>query len=109
MFSAAGQACNRAANAADARKFFFAIRATINVAPRVNFRGERQIVTARFVGDSQIATRLSPFGAVRRDSASPDSPLCEQMRQLVPKRAINLVMNQAMLLGVLCHNATGTR
>jgi hypothetical protein len=91
VFSATSEARNRAANAADSRKFFFAIRTTINVTLWKTFRGERQIVTARFVGDSQIATRLSPFCAMRRDPSSADPPLREQMRQLVSKRPIDLV------------------
>src|SRR4051812_44520149 len=91
MFSATCETRDRATNFAGARKFLFATRTDINVTPRANFRRERQIVTTRFVGDSQIATRFAPFRTVRSDSASSDSPLREQMRQFVSQRAVDLV------------------
>src|SRR2546423_3680145 len=95
MFSATSETRDRAADPADARKFFFAIRTEINVAGWKSARSERQTVTTRFICDSKIDTRLSPFFAVRRDSASPDSPLREQMRQLMPERAFYLIGNRA--------------
>src|SRR4029077_15341611 len=95
MFSAASKTRDRAANPADARKFFSAIRTTINVARRKTFRRERQIVTTRFVGDSQIATSPPPLRSVRRDAASADPQLREEMRQLMPQRPIDLVVNHS--------------
>lgn len=89
---AARKAGNGSSGPADARKFLFAIRTTINVARRINFRRERQIVISRFVSDSQIATRLTPFRAVRRDASSTDTELREQMRQLVSQRALDLIV-----------------
>src|SRR5438045_9522781 len=91
MFSTTSQTRDRATNPADARKFFFAARAYINVAPRMRLRRERQIVTTRFIRDSKIDTGLSPLRAMRRDSSPPDPPLREQMRQFMPQRALDLV------------------
>jgi hypothetical protein len=76
------------------RKFFFAIRTTVNIALRVCFRRERQIVATRFVRDSQIAARFAPFCSMWRDSAPANAKLREQMRQLMPQRSINLVGNR---------------
>ena len=77
-------------NAMHPRKFLPAIRATVNESNRVGFRREREIVTTRFVGDVEIATGIAPFDAVRSDSSTSDTPLREQMRQLVPQGAIDL-------------------
>lgn len=91
MLSTASETRDRAADAADARKFPFAIRATINVARCANFGRERQIVAAHFVGDVEIAAGVAPFRAVRSDSASSFfAKLREQMSELVSKRAIDL-------------------
>jgi hypothetical protein len=95
VFSATSETRNRSANATNARKFLFAIRTTINVTRRVRFRRERQIVTTDFVADLQIAAGIAPFIAMRSDSASSNSKLREQMRQLVSQRAINLVNRQS--------------
>jgi hypothetical protein len=100
IFSTARQTRDRAANAADARKFFFAVRANINKSWRKTFRSERQIVTTCFVGDFQIDTRSSPFFSVRRDSPPTSSKLREQMRQFMTQRPIylvNAVIHQAWI------------
>jgi hypothetical protein len=52
-------------------------------------------VATRFIGNVEIAAGFAPFSAVRRNSASADSPLREQMRQFVSKRAIDLVNRQS--------------
>src|ERR1051326_7012659 len=91
MFSAAGQTRDRATDPADARQFLVAVRAHVNKSRRKTFRRERQVVATRFVRDSKSATCPSPFRPVRRDSASTDSPLREQMRQLVSKCSVDLV------------------
>jgi hypothetical protein len=93
VFSAAGETGNRATNPSDAQEFLFAVWADVHKSRRKLFRREGQIVTTRFVRDSQIAARLSPFRSMRRDSASASAPLREQMRQLVSQRALDLVIN----------------
>ena len=89
MFSATGETCDRASDAADTREFLFAIRAAINKTGDVSFCCERQIVTTRFIGDAEIATSFAPFCAVRSDPLSPGPKLGEQVRQLVSKCAID--------------------
>ena len=51
---------------------------------------KRQGVTAFFVRDSEVAAGLAPFLAMRCDPPPPGPELREQMRQLMPKRAIDL-------------------
>jgi hypothetical protein len=110
VFSTAGETSNRASNFSHAREFPATIRTTINKAPRVHFCCERQIVTARFVGNSEIAARFAPFRTVWSDSSTPFfAKLREQMRQLVTKCAIDLIMNHRVLLSLLRDNGTGTR
>jgi hypothetical protein len=92
MFSAACETSNRAADAAHAREFLAAIRATINKTDHVSFGREWKIVTTGFVADFQIATRRTPFRTVRSNSSSSDAKLREQMRQLVSERTIDLVV-----------------
>jgi hypothetical protein len=46
-------------------------------------------MTASFVSDREIAAGLLPFRAMRRNSMPPGAKLCEQMCQLVAKRAID--------------------
>jgi len=84
------KAGNGSSNPADAGKFLFAIRATINVTQRKTLRSKRQIVTARFVSDVEIAAGVAPFRTVWSDSVTSHSKLREQMRQLVSKCAINV-------------------
>jgi hypothetical protein len=66
-------------------------------------------MTTRFVGDPEIATSFAPFDSMRSNSASTNSPLREQMRKLVSKRPIDLIMNHRVLLSLLRDNVTGTR
>ncbi|HWY41206.1 MAG TPA: hypothetical protein VNX27_10465 [Chthoniobacterales bacterium] len=100
---ATGKAGNGSSDPTDARKFPPTIRTMVNKAHRVALGRERQIVTTRFVGDSQIATGFAPFFSVRRDSSSPDAKLCEQMRQLMPQRPIDLVVNHSPGLNFVCN------
>ena len=46
-------------------------------------------MTARFIGDSEIMTRLSPLGAMRQDPAPTGTKLSEQMGQFMAQRAID--------------------
>jgi hypothetical protein len=50
---------------------------------------KRKIVATLFIGDSKVATGHPPFRAVRQDAAASGPILREQMRQLVPQRAID--------------------
>jgi hypothetical protein len=50
---------------------------------------KREIVTTLFIADSKIAAGHAPFRTVRQDAAAPGAILREQMRQLVPERAID--------------------
>jgi hypothetical protein len=47
-------------------------------------------MTAFFVRDPEIAAGLAPFLAMWSDPSAPGPELREQMRQLMPKRAIDL-------------------
>jgi hypothetical protein len=50
---------------------------------------ERKIMTTLFVGDSQVATSLSPLGAMGQDAASPRTKLSENMSQFVAQSSID--------------------
>ncbi len=47
-------------------------------------------MSSRLVADSQVPARFPPFGSMWGDAAAAGSELCEQMRQLVPERAVDL-------------------
>ncbi len=51
---------------------------------------ERKIVATLLIADSKIAAGQPPFRTVRQDATAPDAILREQVRQFVPKRAIDL-------------------
>ena len=87
--AAAGQARDCTAYAADARKFLAAIWAPINEARRVSSRWERKIVTALFIGDSQIAASLPPLGAMGENPAPTGANLSEDMGQFMTEGAID--------------------
>jgi hypothetical protein len=46
-------------------------------------------MTALLVCDSQIDTRLPPFGAVRQNSASPGAKLSQNMGEFMAQSAID--------------------
>ena len=48
-------------------------------------------MTASLAGDAEIAAGLAPFDSMRKNSTTPNPKLREQMRELVPKSAIDLV------------------
>ena len=92
VFSAAGETCDRAANATHARKIFSATRTSVNKTRSIGFRWEGEIVTTDFVADSEVPASIAPFRAVRQDSASTFySKLREQMSQFVTQRSIDLL------------------
>jgi len=89
MCAAAGQARDGTAYPANARKFPAAIWAPINKSRRVSLCRKWEIMTARFISDSEIMTRLSPLGAMRQDPAPTGTKLSEQMGQFMAQRAID--------------------
>jgi len=90
MRAAAGQTRNRASDATDARKIALAIRTFVAKTADTLTDRKRQVVTAHFVTNSEIAASLAPFCAMRQNSPSPGAELCEQMRQLVAQCSIEL-------------------
>jgi hypothetical protein len=89
MFAAAGETGDCTAQAADSRKLLTTIRTAIDESRRVSFRREGKIMTALLVCDSQIDTRLPPFGAVRQNSASPGAKLSQNMGEFMAQSAID--------------------
>ena len=89
MRAATRQARDGAANPAHAREFFATVRAAINKARGIFHRRKRQIMAARFISDSQIATSRAPFVAMRQNPAASGAKLGEQMCEFVSKRAID--------------------
>ena len=67
---------------AHARKLFSAARAFIKKPTRASLNREGQGMSSRFVADSQIPTRLSPFGSMWRDPA-PTEPGIERANEPV--------------------------
>lgn len=92
MRATAGEAGDSAANFSHARKSFGAVRAFVEKTADAFGDREGEIVTTFFVGDSQIATGIAPFGSVRCDAST---IFCAQMREdvreLVQKRALDFV------------------
>jgi hypothetical protein len=89
VFAAAGKTGDYAPHAADALKLLTTIRTTIDEPSGVSSRGKRKIVTALFVGHSQVHTSLLPLGAMWRNPPSTSTKLGENMRQLMPQGAID--------------------
>jgi len=89
MRAAAGQARDGTAYAADARKFLPAIWAPIHEARDVSSRREREIVTALFIRNSQIAASLPPLDTMWQDAAPSDAKLSKNMGQFMAQRAID--------------------
>src|SRR5437867_6062048 len=69
VFATAGETGDRATHAADAREFGVAVWTAVNETRRKRARGERQIVTASFIGDAEVTTGRAPFRSVRCDPA----------------------------------------
>ena len=84
------EAGDRAFDAADSRKFLAATGTAIEVTPRSLLHGKRKRMATRFVRDAEIVAGAAPFRAMRRNAAASGAKLCEQMRQLVAQRAIDL-------------------
>jgi hypothetical protein len=62
---------------------------SVQVAPSAFVDGERKIMTAPLVRDSQVAASLSPVGAVRQDQAPTGAKLGEDMSQFMAQGAID--------------------
>src|SRR5690242_11115455 len=84
-----GKARDGTAYPADARKFLSAIWAPINEARHVSSCWEREIVAALFIRDFQIATRLLPLLAMRKNPAPARAKLREDVGEFMPQRAID--------------------
>jgi hypothetical protein len=89
MRAATGEARHRAPNAPDARESAPAIRTFVNETRSARADRKWQRVTARFIPDAEIATGRVPFCAVCGNAATAGAELREQMRQFMPKRAVN--------------------
>jgi hypothetical protein len=87
-FSAAIQACHGPFDPPDPREFLAAPRTTIEETPGGLFDGKGQGVTARFVGNAEIAAGPAPFRTMGRNPAAPGAKLGQQMGKLVPQSAI---------------------
>jgi len=90
VFAAAGKTSDCAAHAADARELFTTIWTAIDKPRGVRSRRKRQVMTALFVGDSQIDAGLPPLVTVRWNSPSASTKLSENMRQFVSQSSIDL-------------------
>src|SRR4029077_9296163 len=90
MRAATGQTRNRASDATNARKIAPAIRTFVAKTTDALTDCKRQVVTAHFVTNSEIAASLPPFRAMRQNPPAPGAELCEQMRQFVAQCSIDL-------------------
>jgi hypothetical protein len=85
----AGQAGGRATEWAGTRKSAVAHGTNVKVAPLLAMDGKRKVMATRFICDTKIRARLSPFCAMRRDTAASGTKLGKQMRQFVFECAID--------------------
>lgn len=83
MRTAASQAGNSAPDTSCPREVLAAIGTSIKEALRVIATGERQIVAAFFIGDSEIPAGLAPLQAVWLNSATTGAELGQQVGELV--------------------------
>jgi hypothetical protein len=74
----------------NARKITLTVWTFVKKTSRTFADRKRQVVAALFVVDPKIAARLTPFVAMRQDSASAGAKLGEEMRQFMTKGEINL-------------------
>jgi hypothetical protein len=59
-------------------------------------------MTALLIGDAEIAAGFAPFNSVWWDPPSPSAELSQQMRQLMPKGAVDLtgvMLSEARIQG----------
>jgi hypothetical protein len=63
--AAASQASNRASHLAHAVKIAAAVGTSVDETRPITFYRERQVMTARFMADAEIAARVAPFCAMR--------------------------------------------
>jgi hypothetical protein len=89
VFTTARETGDCAAHATDPPELLTAVRTAIDEARCISPGGKWQIVTALFVGDSQVDARLSPLSAVRQNSLPASAKLGENMCQLMSQRAID--------------------
>ena len=89
MRTAAGQARDGTAYAADARKFLAAIWAPIHETRHVSSCRKRETMTTLFSLDSKIATRLLPLLAMREYPSPARTKLSQKMGQFMAESAID--------------------
>ena len=88
--TAACKACYGAPEFSDAGKLSGAPRTTEQERPGAGLPRERQRVTAVLVRDAEVAARLPPLRAMRRDPAASPARVSNKMGELVPQGAIDL-------------------
>jgi hypothetical protein len=87
---ATGEAGGGTPQWAGAWKVALATGAGVEVTAPLAPKRERQIVTTRFVANSQIDTGPPPLHPMRRDAAAAGAKLREQVRQLMAEGPVNL-------------------
>ena len=85
-----GQAGYCAFDWTHAREFALAIWTLIQVAPRAFTDGKGEIVTALFVGNTEVAACKTPLVSVSENSAATGPVLSENMSEFVSQSAIDL-------------------
>ena len=88
VLPAAGETSSLAAKRADTAKFLRAAETAIEMAGLHLAAREREGVATLFIVQSEVATGLLPFRAVRGNAPAPGAEVGEQMRELVAQRAI---------------------
>ncbi len=74
----------------DATDFDSAARTAVMVSAFDLTTGQGKIVATLLARDAEVRAGLLPFRTVRRNAAASGAMMCEQMRQLVQQRALNV-------------------
>jgi len=88
--AATDQTCDCTFDPAHARKIALAIWTFVKIPAGTFGDREREIMTTLFISDSQVATSLSPVGAMGQDPLSASTKLRENVRKFMEKRSIDL-------------------
>jgi hypothetical protein len=89
MRAATCQTCHCAFDSAHPRKIAVAIWAFIKIRPGTFADWEREIVATCFIADSEVATSVPPFLAMRRNPAPTRTKLRKDMCEFVAQRPID--------------------
>lgn len=88
--------------------FDFARGAPVVMPTRDGTAREGQIVRPLFVGKAEVHARATPLGAVRRDPSPACAFVCEQVREFVTQRPVDLVVAECAQAWIQSHQcATG--